>query len=137
MALAVRFYNHTRQLLAEGSVNFNNMRVMLRDDGTTFNAGHTIVNNLSGLQVSGNGWPNGGAVVPNTSVIRDGSDAVLTADDLVVNASGGTIGPASNAVLIDDQDRLLLFIQFIETKEAVVGTPFSFLWGEGELIRWI
>src|SRR5690625_2442895 len=129
-------YNQTRRLLALGEVDIHTMRVMLRDDNTTFNPQHTSVNNLLGLEVSGNGWPNGGAVVPNTSVVSDGSDAVLMADDLVVNASGGTIGPASNAVLIDDQNRLLFFIQFIETKEAVVNTPFSFLWSDGEIIRW-
>lgn len=136
MALNVRFYNQTRRLLVNGSVDYNGLRVMLRDSATGFNANHTIVDNLSGLQVSGNGWPNGGAPIPGVTIASDGSSAVLRADDVVVNAVNGSIGPASRAVIIDQQNRLLLFMQFIETKEAVVGTPFSFLWANGEIIRW-
>lgn len=136
MALSNSIYNQTRRLLVSGDINFNALRVMLRDDNTGFNPNHTNVNNLSGLQVSGNGWPNGGATIPNVNIITEGSSAILTADDLVVNASNGTIGPASKAVIIDDQNRLLLFLNFIETKEAVPGTPFSFLWNNGEIIRW-
>src|SRR5690625_3839949 len=129
-------YNQTRRLLALGEVDIHTMRVMLRDDNTTFNPQHTSVNNLLGLEVSGNGWPQGGPTIPNVNIISDTAQAVLTANDVEITAVGGTIGPASNAVVIDNQNRLLFFYQFIETKEAVVDTPFSFLWSEGEIIRW-
>lgn len=136
MASSVNFYNQTRTLLATGDVDFSSLRVMLRDSNTTFNAQHTIVNNLLGNEVSGNGWPSGGVTIPNTQVSADNGEAVLTANDVVVTAINGAIGPASSAVIFDDQNRLLFFIDFVETKSATSGTSISFLWENGELIRW-
>jgi hypothetical protein len=86
-------------------------------------------------EVYGNGWVVGGptlaSVAATQAAITDGTnnDAKLSASDIIVTASGGTIGPAFKALLYDDGSMLpLAFIDFGGTQSAGDTTDFKIRW---------
>lgn len=131
----IQEYNHTRKLFANGEVSLSGLKVMLRT-GTTFSAGNTTVGSLDGSEVSGSGWPAGGAAIGNASITVTGtSGATLDGDDISVDAVGDSIGPATAGV-IHDGTNVLFFIDFEGTEEAGDGTPFNIIWHESGIHRW-
>lgn len=136
MAVTMSFYNHTRKLFANGEVNVSNLKVMLRNAATTFNPAHTSVGQLSGAEVSGNGWAAGGQPINNAAITITGTNqAKLDGDNISVTATGGPIGPASSAV-ITDGTTLLFFIDFDGPQQAGETTPFNINWHADGIVRW-
>lgn len=136
MAVTISFYNHTRKLFANGEVDLSNLTVMLRTAATTFNPAHTGVGQLSGAEVYGNGWPAGGAQIANASItIVNTNEARLDGDNISVTATGGSIGPASSAVVVDGTTPLL-FIDFDGPQQAGETTPFNINWHQNGIVRW-
>jgi|SRR5690625_3325764 len=134
----IQDYNHTRKLFANGEVNLANLKVMLRT-GSTFSAAHTEISDLAGSEVSGNGWPAGGAAITGASVTVTGTNgATLDGDDISQDATGGAIGPATEAVIYDDtgDGTVLFYVDFEGTEEAGDGTPFNIIWHENGIHRW-
>lgn len=123
-------YNHTAKLFMNKEVTIGaTLKVMLLNGSGTFTATNTVIGDVSGNQVSGNGWDVGGEPLVNAAVTTTATnDAKLDADDLVIAASGGSIGPASNYVLWDDahvSDVLLVHCAFAAAQTATVGQNFS------------
>lgn len=131
-------YNQTRKLFANGEVSLGDLKVMLRNASTVFNAAHTVIGDLAGAEVSGNGWAAGGEAIANAAVtITDTNGATLDGDNISVVATGGTIGPAPGAVVIDaSTNRLLFFLDFEGSQEAGDGTPFNVNWHVDGIHRW-
>lgn len=132
MAVTVSFYNHTRKLFANGEVGLADLKVMLLSNLASFTATNTVVGDVSANEVSGNGWTAGGEAIASAAVtVANTNEAKLDGADISVTATGGTIGPASYAVIYDDDvttKNLLFWIDFGGAQEAGVSTDFKILW---------
>jgi hypothetical protein len=133
MAVTITPYNHTLKLFLNQEVDLSNIKVILLNASGTFTATHTAttqVTNSGAYEVSGNGWDAGGELLSSVAASTvTTNDAKLDADDLSITATGGDIGPAENAVVVDaTSGKPLYHISFGEAKTAGVGTPFNLTW---------
>lgn len=142
MAVTINAYNHAFKLMMNKEITYSTLKVMLLDSNAVFDATDvTLADVLAGAatEVSGNGWDAGGEPLANEAVTTVDTDGVmLDADDLVVNAVGGPIGPAEAAVIYDDthaDDAPLFFIDFGQAEEAGVGTDFKITWPANGIFR--
>lgn len=62
---------------------------------------HQVKANLPEI-AAGNGYPAGGVALPNQNGTRSGGTFTLTADQIVITATGGSIGPFRYIVLYND-----------------------------------
>lgn len=141
MADTIQLYNHTAKLFANKEITIGaNLKVMLLDSDAAFDATDTNIGDVSADQVSGNGWAAGGEALQNAAVTTvTTNDAKLDADDITVTATGGTIGPASYAVIYDDahaSDVLLAFITFGSPQTATVGMDLVITWNANGIFTW-
>lgn len=132
MAITISRYNHTAKKIANKEVTYTTLKVMLLDDGASFTAANTQltqVTNAGAYEVDGNGWTTGGETLENVAVtVHDTNGAKIDADDVDVEADGGSIGPAYAAVIYDDtdaDDAPLWYIDFDGPQTAGEGTPFK------------
>lgn len=86
-------------------------------------------------EVYGNGWAPGGVLLTTVAwsqVALDSgvtNDAKLTLDNVVINATGGAIGPSSFAVIYDKSTfKPLWFITYNSAQTAGSTTDFKFTW---------
>lgn len=138
MAVTVTLYNHTAKLFANGDVDLANLKVMLLNASGTVTASHTAISSISANQVSGNGWTTGGVALSGVAVTTTTTnDATLDATDISVTASGGTIGPAENAVIYDATGNYpLVHIAFGGAKSADAGADFKITWNASGIATW-
>jgi len=142
MAVTISIYNHTLKLMMNKELVYTTLKVQLLDNTAAFDATHTTlaqVNNAGAYQVSGNGWDAGGELIANAAVTTVNTNGVmLDGDDIIVNAVGGSIGPAYKAVVYDDthaSDAPLFFIDFGQVEEAGETTDFKIVWGANGILR--
>lgn len=122
----VTAYNHFLKLAMNKELTLTNLKAMLLDNTATFTASETAMTNLTGHEVSGNGWDSGGEVLQSVSVsIFNTNGANLDAADLSILASGGDIGPARKCVIYDATGSWpLIFYDFEADKTAASGSSF-------------
>lgn len=139
MAVTISLYNHTPKLFANQEVTLASLKLMLLSDTATFTAANTTVNQVSDTganEVSGSGWDSGGEPVGSAAVtITTTNDATLDAADVSVTATGGAIGPAFKALLLEGT-KPLAFIDFDGSQEAGEGTDFKVVWNASGIITW-
>ena len=145
MAVTASKYNHTDERVADLSVGdeASNWYVELTDGTTAFNATHTTLaqaDDSGADEIDGNGWTTGGenltsvaATVVNTSYMK------ITADNVSVTASGGSIAAAAAVVYVDEgglgtTKTPMVHIDFGETITANDGTPFVITWNASGII---
>ena len=140
MAVTITLYNHTARMMANNEVDITTFRVMLVGSGYSFSASETAIDTALAQEVSGNGWTAGGETLSNPAITTvTTNDAKLDADDISVTASGGSIGPATGAVLYADNspDRPpLAYIDFGGSETAGVGTDFNITWNASGIFTW-
>lgn len=140
MAVTVSLYNHTAAKFGEGSfAEGDTYKLMLLNSSGTFTGANTVAGDVSANEVSGNGWTAGGETLANVAVTTvTTNDAKFDADDISVTATGGAIGPAENAVIIDttDTNALVAHIAFGEAKTADTGTDFKVTWNASGIFTW-
>lgn len=132
MAVTISLYNQTARDMIDGShVAGNTYKVALLNASGTFTATHTVWSDVSANEVSGNGWTAGGETLAGVAITTvTTNDAKFDANDVSVTATGGTIGPAENAVIIDttDTNSLMAHIAFGAAESAGDGTDFNINW---------
>lgn len=123
-------YNHTPKLVANKEINLGTLKVMLLDATAAFVPTQTAISDISGDEVSGNGWPAGGPTIADVTVtVTETDDAMIDGADVSQMAAGGPIGPAGAAVIYDSTSGApLVFIAFDEPESAGAGTPFNITW---------
>jgi hypothetical protein len=135
----IALYNHSAKVFANNEVNIANLKVMLVNN-YTFDPFDSNMNYIDNQEVWGNGWPAGGQAVAGAAVtVVTVNDAMLDANDISVTASGGTIGPATGAVLYeaDSPGGLpLAYIDFAGSESAGNGTNFNISWNASGIITW-
>ena len=129
-------YNHTPRLFADGAVDLANLHVILTN-GYVFDATETGLTAVNAAEVSGNGWPVGGAAITTPAVTTvTSNDAKLDGDDISITATGGDIGPADGLVVVDQTNNTPLKHFGFASKTAGDGTPFNVTWGTAGIITW-
>lgn len=145
MAVTITMYNQTKKKFANSEIDVTDLAVMLLDDGASFDATDTDIDDVAGVdtppranEVSGSGWTAGGEDLDNATVaVVDTNDAVFDADDIEVEATGGSIGPAEAAVIYEKTSGdLLFYIDFDGAQTAGEGTPFRITWNASGIARW-
>lgn len=122
---AAQPFNQTTRIYKD--LTLTTLKVMLRT-GTTYAGTETALSELDGTEVSGNGWTAGGELIANaaiTTVTTD--DALLDGDDISITATGGSIGPATSYVIIDDtpvDPTVVAYKVFDTAQEALEGLKF-------------
>jgi hypothetical protein len=138
MAITISRYNHTARLLMSGAVDPGNLKLMLLNNSASFTAGNTTlaqVSNTGAYEVSGFGWTSGGMALAAAAFTTVGTDGVmLDANDIEVQASGGSIGPAYKAV-VHDGTVPLWFIDFDGAQTAADGAFFNVILSANGLFR--
>lgn len=145
MADTISQYNHTRSIILGQTLDFDNLKVVLLNATPTFNATHTSLDSVAGAvvdgsranEVHGNGWTQGGVLIAGGAVtVVNTDEAMLDGTDISIDATGGDIGPAGSAVIIDGTSlKPLWFVQFDSSRTAGVGTPFKFVISANGLYR--
>jgi hypothetical protein len=135
-------YDHTAKLFANKEVTFTTLKVKLLDNTASFTASHTAVSSVDGAgakEVSGNGWASGGPALTTVTVTQvTTNDAQITADNVTVTASGGSIGPAYAALVYDfTSSKPLVYIDFGQAQSAGATTDFKIVWDPTNgIIKW-
>lgn len=131
MAVTISRYNHTTKKLVNKEVDYTSLKAMLLNSGASFTATNTTmtqVTNSGAHEVSGNGWAVGGQPLQSVAVtVVDTNGAMIDADDISVEATGGAIGPATALVIYDDgaTKTPLWYVDFDGSQTAGEGTPFK------------
>lgn len=138
MADTIDSYNHTNYLIASKALDYTDLYVMLLNNSATFTAANTTVTSVDSAgtyEVYGNGWTQRGiqlTTVAWSQVALDSgtnNDTKLSADNVIVNASGGAIGPAYKALIhAKTLAKPLWFITFGSAQTAGSTTDFKITW---------
>ena len=94
-------FNSFVEYLAEGVMNLgaDTLKIMLTNSAPL--ATNTVKANLTEIS-AGNGYSAGGPTVTITSSSQSSGTYSLVGNDVVITASGGSVGPFRYAVLYDD-----------------------------------
>lgn len=137
MAVTISLYNQAAKVLADSTLDLSAFKVTLHN-GSSFTAANTQFSDVSASEVNGNGWTSGGVTLTTVAVTTvTTNDAKLTADNISVTATGGSIGPATAAVIREaTANKLIAYIDFGGSQEAGVGTDFKINWNASGIITW-
>jgi hypothetical protein len=105
----ISLYNHTARRFMDGSNGAaDTYKVMLLNSSASFNATHTTltqVSNANAYEVYGHGWTQLGETLASVVVSTiTTNDAMFDAADVLVNITGGALGPYSAYVIYNDTD---------------------------------
>lgn len=132
MAVTISFYNNFIEDMGKKRVDLPNdtFKIMLVN-GYTFSATHTKKADVSGEIANGNGYTSGGATLSGVTWSFSTPTHKFDASDVTWTATGGSLGPATGAVIYDDTittpeaDRLVCYIDFGTSEAAGDGTDFK------------
>jgi len=113
-------YPALHESMGEGDIDLqvDELYVALLDDTAVFDNANTVFSDLDDTEISGDGYTAGGAVLPNTAWVRDGSFVRYTSDDVTWQTNDSII--ADNAVIYHNStETLVAFVDFSETKTAI------------------
>lgn len=145
MADVISQYNHTYKKLMNQEVTLANLAAILLDATGTFSATHTTLDQVAGAvtgghrpkEVYGNGWTEGGEVLSSVAVtIWNTNGFMLDAADTRKTATGGSIGPYDNVVIVDKTTGAPLWhIANESTKTAGEATDNVIVYNAGGIFR--
>lgn len=135
MAVTISLYDSFKEYLGDGTIDLDghSFKVMLLTNSASFSAGHSVLADISGNQISsGSGYTSGGAALTGVTWGQTGGTAKFDADDAAWTASGGAI-TAYKAALYDDTQSspvkpLMAFIDFGGVQTANDGAQFKLIW---------
>ena len=139
MAVAIQFFNSFVESMGDGSIDMDTDTFKTElVNGYSYSAAHTQRSNWSGSALgTGNGYTTGGASMTGTATgwSHSGGTTTWNADDVSWTASGGSIGPATGAVVYSDtstNDLGVCHVDFDDggagTETAGDGTQFVITW---------
>jgi hypothetical protein len=114
------------------------LAVRLMGAAFAYNAAHTVWADVSANEIAaGNGYTAGGLSLNGQTFGSVGNALVLDADDVQWSASGGDVGPAHHAVIVDttDGNKLVGAIDFGGAQTAGDGTPFKITWSADGILE--
>jgi len=135
MAVTINLYDSFKEYIGDGTIDLDghSFKVMLLNNSASFSAGHSVLADVSGNQISGgSGYTSGGATLASVTWGQTGGTAKFDAADVTWTASGGAI-TAYKAALYDDTPSsplkpLVAFIDFGGVQTANDGAQFKLIW---------
>lgn len=132
MAVTVSFYNNFIEDVGRGRINLASDTFKIALVNTySFDADDADYSDLTDLLSTGSGYTAPGQALTGVSWAFATSLTKWDADDVTWSASGGSIGPATGAVIYSDTstvptaDRLVMYIDFGGSETAGDGTDFK------------
>lgn len=144
MAITISRYNHTAKKIMNSEIALNDLYFMLLSDSASFDATDTSIDDVAGAdtppranEVSGNGWTTGGEAIGSAAITTvSTSGAMLDGEDISVEASGDSIGPAHAGVIYEKTSGdVLWYVDFDGAQEAGVGTDFKITFHANGIFR--
>lgn len=152
MAVAIDHYDQFVELMGDFATTYggwpnDTIIIMLMNASHTFTATNTTFANVSANQLAtGNGYTaadgaGAGEVLASVASSQPSAGVwMLDAADASWTASGGSIGPATDAVVFDDTitvpaNALMFDIDFGEAQTAGAGTDFIVSWNANGICR--
>jgi hypothetical protein len=82
--MASLVYNNAKELILNGGIDLVNdtIKLMLLGSGYTPSVSHSVKSDVSGYEVSGSGYTEGGTALSNKTVSRSGATVKFDADDV-------------------------------------------------------
>lgn len=138
----ISLYNHTISRFVTGANSASDTyKVILLNDSASFAAtGATLtsVTNGGAYEVSGNGWTAGGETLTNVTLeLANTNGAKFDADDIIVTATGGSIGPYSAYVIYNDTDANdppLAYVAMTAPTTITVGQSLEIRWASAGIV---
>lgn len=134
MAVTINFYNKFIEYLGDNSIDADGdtFDIILLNATHTFTATHTQLTDVSANELStGNGYTAGGTALTSVTWTESAGTVTFDAADVTWTASGGDIGPATDAVIFSDTstgDLLMCSVDFDGAQTAGDGTDFQITW---------
>lgn len=135
MAVTISLYNQAAKVLADSTLDLTAFKITLHN-ASTYTAANAVFADVSGTEVNGNGWTSGGEALASVAVTTvTTNDAKFAAADVSKTASGGSIGPATAAIIREaTANKLIAYIDFGGSQTAGVGTDFKINWNANGII---
>lgn len=132
MSVTVQYFNKFMENLGKGIINLNSDSFsVILVNGYTFDGTDDTVASLGAVELpTGYGYVSGGASLNGITYAYDGLNynTKWDAGNITWTASGGNIGPATGAVIIDNTvNRVILYINFGGPQTATEGSEFKLL----------
>lgn len=138
MPLSLSLYDHSAKRFVDGSNSTTDTYKLMLCSAATFTSSNTTLASVTKTELAnGNGYVTGGASLTNVVVTQTANDAYFDADDVTFTASGGSIGPASYAILYNSTDSgqpPVAFLDFGASKTAGDGTDFKVIWSASGIV---
>ncbi len=84
MAVQVEIYAHTAKIIAEGSLNWDNMRVILVNNGYVFDASHATIADVNPYELStGGGYTSNGILLVSEGPTGDAGGFAVDCNDVM------------------------------------------------------
>ena len=134
MAVTINFYNHFVEYTMEGGIDIDGDThdVILMNSSHTFSATDNAKADISANEIStANGYTQGAETLASVTWTESSGTGTFDAADSVWAASGGNIGPATDAVIYSETssspeaDLLMCSIDFDGAQTAGDGTNFK------------
>jgi hypothetical protein len=111
MAVSINFYDHFLERLGDGGFDMDNdtFNIALMNSSHTFTAANTLWSQVSANEIAnGNGYTTGGQALSSVTWGQTGGTVTFDAADVSWTASGGDIGPTTDAVIRETSGGLLV-----------------------------
>ena len=133
MAVTINFYNKFIEYVGDGGIDLDNdtFDIILMNSSHVFTATNTIKANISANEIAtGFGYTQGAKTLTTPTWIESSGTLTFDAADVTWTASGGSIGPATDAVIYSETstspvDALMCSIDFDGAQTAGDGTDFK------------
>lgn len=136
----MQLYNHTAARFASGAnTAADTYKMVLLNLTATFDATDTAltdVTNAGAYEIYGNGWTQGGETLANVTIeTTTTNDAKFDADDVLVEISGGSLGPYSAYVITNStDDKLVCYVALSAAQTVADGGVAGAIWNSSGII---
>ena len=130
MAVTISFYDTFIELMGDNTIDMDGDTFKIElHNAYTFSAAHDERADVSGTALAtGNGYTNPGQNLASVTWSQTSGTTTGDAADVTWSASGGSIGPATEAIIYSDtstNDKLVCDIDFGGSQTAGDGTDFK------------
>lgn len=137
MAVTTKIYTQAQQDILNGNKNLTSDTLkLILVNGYTYSTSHAVYADVSASELStANGYTAGGVTLTSVAVSSASLVAKLAAANASWTASGGSIGPATGAILRDStNDRVLEYIDFGGSNTTTTGNTLSINWNASGIV---
>lgn len=139
MAITVQHYNKIMEHAGKAVVNFSSdtFKAILVN-GYTFDPTDDAITDIGPVEIpAGNGYTTGGVTLTGVSYAYNGTNNNVkwSANNVVWTASGGSIGPATGAIIVDTTaNKVVMYIDFGAAQTATDASEFKLIFNSAGIL---